>query len=76
MTRLEKSTLSFRHCQNWRGDLVAKIDFDTSLTSEKVAHIACRGEARGNLRNAQKKGCFFWEVFPYLYPFSYYVSDI
>ena len=31
---------------------------------KKIAQIACRG--KGNLDNAQKRGFFFWEVYPKL----------
>ena len=37
-----------------------QIDVDTFFKSENVAPIACGGEERGNLRNAQKKRCFFF----------------
>ena len=34
---------------------------ESTIQVQKVAQIACRG----NLGNAQKKGYFFWEVFPF-----------
>ena len=37
------------------------IIMESTIQVQKVAQIACRG----NLGNAQKKGYFFWEVFPF-----------
>ena len=59
MTRLEENTLSFGHCQNWRGDLVAQIDFDTILKVKKLPTLRAGGGGDLILAMPKRKGVFF-----------------
>ena len=79
MTRLEKSTLSFRHCQNWRGDLVAQIDFDTILKVKKLPTLRAGGRQEVIYAMHKRKGVFSGKSSLIFIPCLYcndYVSDI